>query len=224
MAKPSRRAVLVGLTGLTATICLLQQRGARADFAAPRLPPPIHFDIVRAGNVIGTHDVEFSAGEDGLSVRTRIDAEVRVLGVNAFDFHHTGTEIWSGGRLQKFDSETLDEDSQFFVHGRASQDGFQINSRKGTSMAPADIMVASYWRPEIVFRTLLIDPQRGRLKQQRLVGTDRVTIPIAAAAIEATRYTVAGVNDGWVAYDERGRWLAAEMHKHGADILYRLRA
>lgn len=222
--EPSRRAVLAGLAATP--IWLLEQHGTRGDVVPLHVPPPIRFDVVRAGDVIGTHEVDFTAvgADEALSVRTRIDVEVRVFGIKAFDFHHTGTEIWSEGRLQRFDSDTLDDDSRFFVHGAATPDGFRIENRKGTSMAPADIMVASYWTPEIVRRTLLLDPQRGRVQQQELVGTDHVRIPVGAHAVEATRYTLAGVTEGWVAYDGSGRWLAAEMKKKGADIFYRLRA
>jgi hypothetical protein len=64
--------------------------------------------------------------------------------------------------LQKSDRETLDDDSKFFVVGRATADGFHQSERR--RWRRADIMVGSYWTPEIARETLLIDPQRDRLK------------------------------------------------------------
>jgi hypothetical protein len=219
---PTRRSVIGGF--MAGSFLLLQQRSARAAFAAPSRPlPPIRFDVIRAGDLIGSHEVDFSLAGGAFLVTTRIEVEVRVLNVKLFEFRHDGTEVWADGRLQKFDSETLDDDSKFFVVGRATANGFQITNRKGVEIAPADIMVASYWTAEIARRTQLIDPQRGRVKEQQLLGKDSIKVSVARATVDATRYTISGVNNGWVAYDDRGHWLAAELNKKGSDILYRLR-
>ena len=219
---PTRRTVIGGF--IAGSLLLLQERSARAAFAVPRVPPsPIRFDVVRSGDVIGTHEVDFALAGQALSVTTHIEVEVRVLNVKLFEFRHNGTEVWTDGRLQKFDSETLDDDSNFFVVGRATAEGFQMTNRKGVETAAADIMVASYWTPEIARRTELIDPQRGRVKQQQLLGKDTIKVAVGSATLDATRYTISGVNDGWVAYDDRGRWLAAQLNKKGSDIFYRAR-
>jgi Domain of unknown function (DUF6134) len=220
---PTRRSVLV--SGLMAgSLLVLGHRSAGAAFAVPRVPPPpVRFDVIRAGDVIGTHEVDFTAADDALVVNTRIDIQVHILRVKVFEFRHKSTETWGAGRLQKFDSETLDDDSRFSVNGRATADGFQITHRKGSELAPADIMAGSYWTPEIARQTLLLDPQRGRLKEQQLLSKDTVSVPIGRASVEATRYTLTGLTNGWIAYDERGRWLSAQLKKKGSDILYRLR-
>jgi uncharacterized protein DUF6134 len=216
-----RRVLLSGL--MIGSVLVAGQRSGRAALALSSPPPPIRFDVFRAGDAIGSHEVDFGTVEAGLTVGTRIDIELRVLGVRVFEFRHKSAELWGGDRLQKFDSETLDEDRRFFVTGYATSAGFKITHRKGSDLAPADIMVGSYWRPEIARQRLLIDPQRGTLKEQQLLGKDRVTIPVGRASVQATRYTVTGLTNGWVAYDNRGRWLSAELKAKGSDILYRLR-
>lgn len=209
---------------MAGSFILLRERSARAAFAVPRVPPPpIRFDVFREGDVIGAHEVDFALSGEALSVATRIEVEIRILGVKLFELRHNGTEVWADGRLQKFDSETLDDDSKFFVVGRAEADGFRMTNRKAVEMAPADIMVASYWTPEIARRRQLIDPQRGRVKEQQLLGKDIVKVSVGSTTVDATRYTISGVSNGWVAYDDRGRWLAAEMNKKGSEILYRAR-
>lgn len=213
------------LGGLGAGSLLFVSLGrGHAVTMARQPPPPIRFDVLRDGAVIGAHEVEFGATEGQLDVHTRIDIEVHVLGVKAFEFRHASTEIWENDRLRSFDSETLDDDSRFFVSGRATDAGFQVTRKKGGELAPSDIMVGSYWRPEIARQTLLLDPQRGTLKQQRLIGQDRMALLIGGASVEATRYTVAGLTTGWVAYDEQGRWVSAQVRKRGSDVSYVLRA
>lgn len=231
-ADAGRRQVLRGLgaAALAASGLLLPNVSRAAPIQAPApallpasLPPPIAFDVLRGGEVIGSHLVDFRGSTGDFSVRTRIDIVVRLLGITVFVFRHDSTEHWRSGRLQTFESKTTDDDSEFFVTGRASGDAFSITHRKGTEMAPADIMVGSYWTPSIARQTQLIDPQRGRLKTQQLLSTDTLAVPVGGKPVETTRYRVIGLTDGWVAYDATGRWLAAEVKKKGADILYRLR-
>jgi hypothetical protein len=227
-----RRHIIWGLaaTAVAAGSSLLINRhnALAQTHPRPRLrspaPPPIHFDVIRNNDVIGTHKVEFRGSSEEFSVRTLIDITVRVLGVTVFLFRHDGTERWRNGLLQAFDSKTTDDDSEFFVTGRAEAGGFRIVNRKGTETAPPDIMVGSYWTPEIALQPQLIDPQRGRVKTQQLLSKDKMPLQIGRNEIEATRYRVIGVTDGWVAYDASGRWVAAELKKKGSDILYRLHA
>src|SRR4029450_4389063 len=81
---PSRRTVLGGLTA--GSLLVLHWRGARAAFAVPDgAPRPIRFDIMRAGDVIGTHEVDFALTGGALSATTRIEVEVRVLAVKLFE-------------------------------------------------------------------------------------------------------------------------------------------
>lgn len=228
----ARRRLLRGIgTGacVLAAASLLPLRdgsatGALAPVPAlpPAPPPPIRFEVIRGGDVIGSHNVDFEGAGSEFAVITRIDITVRVLGVPAFIFRHESTERWGGGRLQAFDSKTNDDGSDFFVTGRAEGGSFKIVNRKGAEEAPSDIMVGSYWTPLIARQTQLIDPQRGRVKPQQLLSTDVMTIQARNGPVQATRYRVIGVTDGWVAYDAAGRWLAAELKKKGSDILYRV--
>lgn len=228
----SRRQVLcgIGLGALAAGAGLAA--GVDGAFAQalprPRLPasppPPIRFEVIRAGEVIGSHNVDFQGSGSDFAVRTTIDIAVRILGVTVFVFRHDGTETWRNGILHAFESKTTDDDSEFFVRGRAEGGVFQITNRKGTETAPAEIMVGSYWAPEIARQRQLIDPQRGRIKTQQLLSTDKMPIQVGKAPVQATRYHVVGVTNGWVAYDDAGRWIAAELKKKGSDILYRLPA
>ena len=223
-AWPTRRFVLAGLiTGPFLGLPAGRPEAAELGTVPSNPPPPIRFDVIRQGDVIGSHQVDFTPGAGNYAVHTHIDATVQLLGVTVFAYKHEGTEVWSDGRLVQFDSETIDDKSQFFVHGKAAGGDFQLTNRKGSETAPADIMVASYWTPEIARRTLLIDPQRGRLKTQQMLGKDTVSIPLPTGPVRAARYQVTGITEGWVAYDG-GRWIAAELRKKGSDIFYRLKS
>jgi len=219
--KPTRRRLLAGVVA-GVVLAAGKRTAVGGEAVSPRRA--VRFDVLRGGELIGYHLVEFADAGDGLAVRTDIEIEVRILGIRAFVFRHQSVERWTMDRLQSFDSETVDNDSQFFVRGRAVGDRFQITHRKGKEVAPADIMVASYWRPAIARQTRLIDPQRGRVKDQQLLRRDRIVVPVGDRDLPADQYRLNGVVDGWVAYGDDGDWLAAELKKGGSDILYRRRS
>lgn len=218
----TRRRVLalsagIGLASVSATAGLT---GA----AVPRGPDkPIVFDVLLSNAQIGEHVVEFRSDGDVLEVHTRIDIKVKLLGILFFNYQHTGVESYENDRLSAYESQTTDDDSQFFVKGRALADGFEITNKKGSFLAPANIWVASYWTPRVLTRTELIDPQRGKIKPQIVEPGEPVTLPVGDSNRSGTRYRISGVVNGTVVYDDQGRWIGATLTKKGSDIVYRLR-
>lgn len=196
---------------------------AAGEASAPAFPPPgrIVFDVMRAGVVVGSHIVEMASRAGRFEVRNAIDIDVSVLGVELYRFKQRSLEVWSPSRLTSFESETTEDDASFWVKGRALTDGFDVENRKEHHTAPADIMVAAYWRPEICEQQQLIEPKKGRLRDQTLLATRRLTIPSAGGEIPAEEFRITGILDGACTYDERGRWIGAWFDKQGR-IEYRV--
>jgi hypothetical protein len=213
----SRRALLAAGLGMAAAAVPVP--GAVAQ---PR--SGIAFDLLRSGDEIGSHRMAFRAEDGRLEVETRIDVTVSLLSVALFVYRHRGVETYRDGRLVRYRSETVDDDSEFFVDAEASPDGFVVTNKKGTWTGPQSIMVASYWHPRVLAYDTLLDPQRGRMKPQVIEGSRRVTETLAGAPVSATRYALSGVVNGTVTYDDDGRWVGASLVKKGADIVYRLRS
>ena len=83
---------------MVGSVLVAGQRSGRAALVLSPPPPPIRFDVFRAGDAIGSHEVDFGAIESGLAVRTRIDIEVHALGVKLFEFStqkHRTLDRWS---------------------------------------------------------------------------------------------------------------------------------
>jgi hypothetical protein len=217
---PSRRRLLV----LGAAALLVPPAGAGA--ADQPVPPgeAIRFDLLRDGSPIGEHTVDFRGGGDRLDVESRIEVTVSLLAVALFRYRLHSLETYVGGRLIGFESETVDDDSAFFVKARATTDGLEVRNRKGVLLCPADTLVASYWQRRVIGRDVLLDPQRGRLKPQVVEGRERIVADVAGATRAATRYRLSGVANGEVVYDDADRWIGATVRKKGSDIVYRLRS
>lgn len=222
---PSRRRVIAG-SAAAAAAAALPIGGARSQPISTALLPSglaedLTFAVIVAGMTSGSHSVSFHRQADRLIVRNRIDIVVAPLGLRLFEYQHRSEETFVGDRLVEFDSETLDDDSMFRVHGRATAAGFEVIGRRGTATAASDILVASFWTPAIFSRDVLIDPQRGTLKRQTIHEQRAVTVTLAGRPVAATRYRVSGIVAGSVDYGSDGRWLGATFQKKAVDIVYR---
>lgn len=219
----SRRRALQTAAAAAGGLLVLQRPGwAQLLTAVPT--GGIHFDVLRGDRVVGHHEVNFRVAGSRLQVETRIDVAVSVLAVVVFRYRHLSIETYEDDRLVRFESETDDDGARFRVNGDARSDGFAIATDKGMSIAPSDILVGSYWTPRVVERRLLIDPKRGRVKEQVVSGRERITVAVQGTARAATRYRVSGIITGTVAYDDDGLWVAATLVSKGSEIVYRLRA
>lgn len=185
---------------------------------------PLTFDVVWSGDVIGAHVVRFENSENELRVNTTIDLTVKVLWITAFRYLHNSTEVWRDGRLVSFESETVDNGRTDTVNGKARDGSFEVTGRRGTLMAPADIIPGTFWNPEIVSRDVVLDPKKGTLESQVVHGHDRVRIEVGGRPRTVTRYRLDTILNGAIDYDDEGRWSGGWFKKKGGRVHYRLRA
>ncbi|MGF1639650.1 MAG: DUF6134 family protein [Rhodospirillales bacterium] len=198
--------------------------GTRPAAATPRtIIRPLRFDILIDDRVVGNHRVDFDGFGSDLLVETRIEIEVKLLFLTLFAYSHRSAETWKGDRLDAFASTTEDNGRRDTVVGRARGPAFEVTGRRGTALAPGDVMVGSFWNPAIVSHTLLIDPQKGTLKEQVVHDRDRTVLSVDGAPRPVTRYRLTSVLDGDVFYDDQGRWVGATFDKRGTRIHYRPR-
>lgn len=188
-------------------------------------PPPLRFDVVALGNGIGHHQVGFRpAANGGFVADTTIDIDAKLLGVRLFSYKQKTSETWAGGRLQAFTSEGDDDGKSFAVSGRAAAEGFVVEGSRGRIVAPADVMLATYWTPLMLTRSEVINPKRGNLKGQTVTPAGQTTVRVGDSERSASRYDVTGVLDGAIFYDQQDHWVGAAFDRKGATIEYRLSA
>jgi hypothetical protein len=214
------------LMGLASAALLIGTGATRSRAAGAALrrtsSQPLRFDILMEDDVIGSHQVEFDGFGDELLVETRIEIEVKFLFLTLFEYSHRSAETWKADRLEAFASNTNDNGRLDSVIGQARDNGFEVQGRKGTTLAPADVMVGSFWNPDILSHDLLIDPQKGTLEEQVIYDHERTTLIIGGEPCPVTRYRLSSILDGEVYYDDRGRWVGGTFEKKGTNIRYRL--
>ncbi len=122
-----------------------------------------------------------------------------------------------------FNSETKDNDRTDTVTGEARGEGFEVTGRRGTVMAPADIIPGTFWNPEIVTRDVVLDPRKGTLEPQVLQGEKRVRTEVGGRPRQVTRYRLDSILNGAIDYDDQGQWAGAWFKKRSGRVHYRLR-
>ena len=220
-----RRALLLGIGGIAAGTLARPVQPRAEPLIGPTAPPPsVRFDVFALGAGIGRHEVGFHAADGGFVAISEIDIDARILGVRLLRYTQKTTETWANGRLQSFTSEGDDEGKSFAASGHAAGGDFVIEGSKGRIVAPADVMLATYWTPLMLTRTEVINPKRGNLKPQTVRPAGMTTVRIGDADRTANRYDITGVVDGAVFYDQDEHWVGAAFDRKGATIDYRIAA
>ena len=213
-----RRGLLAAAAGFGAGIAL-----PGLSLAAP-IPPSdrLAFSVWRKGSRIGEHRLTFRRQDDRLIVDVDINLEVKLGFVTLFRYTHHNTEVWRDGRLLALDSETYDDGSEFSLTVREGADGLDVDGWAGRFQVPADTLSSSYWNPETIYRSKILDTQRGYLMDVDTEWLGEETIEAAAGAIAANRYRITGdlTMDIW--YSEAGQWVKLDFATRGSTISYEL--
>jgi hypothetical protein len=213
-----RREFMVGLFGSAA---VLQWGRAAHAYASGAGPSQASYAILINGRDSGRHTVSIARDGDRCVASVRSTADVRFLAIPLFRYEHVSREIWQGGSLVGFDSNTQDNGRSYQVAGRATQAGFQVDVGSYVATLPRDVAPATYWNREILARQHVLDPEDGRLFRHR-VGTERIAaldwMPSAgnAAEVDVTSFT-----SGVVWYATSGRFLGCRFRKDGHDVEFR---
>ena len=196
--------------------------GAQPPAAAPSTET-LQYAIMRKGEQIGTHRVEFRRAGKETSVNLATNVEVKVLFVTAYRFQHTATERWVNGRLVALDAETDDNGKQHRVSVALKGTALQIDADGKASQADKNIIPGSLWNPDLLRQSVMLDPQTGQVMPISVVdeGTEQVTTESGPAT--AHRYTIKGKFEQDVWYDSRGRLVQSQFSgPDGSVISYRL--
>ena len=180
----------------------------------------IVFDVLRGESSMGEHSIRFERHGEELHVFVDIDLEVKIAFFTAFRYTHSNHEVWRDGKLISIDTETDDDGTKHFVKGEATADGFRVESQSGTEVLPADVLPTSYWHPETVERTRLLDTQKGRLVDVESREVAQEVLNIDGTRVAATHYRMSGdlKLDLW--YASNGEWVKIAFEARGEEIEY----
>jgi Family of unknown function (DUF6134) len=192
--------------------------------AVPSDPANRRFSLLYKGDTIGRHLVQSAAAVEEIRVNTEVEMTVKRFFLTVFSYSHRSVESWRDGRLVALKSETTEGGETFRVAGAAVPTGFRVIGKDGPFIAPAAALTSNcLWNSAILQQEMVIDAQYGgviglsvrRLTDETLLTAGR---PVVAARFRFITPDLAGT----IWYDDAGRWVRAELERHGAKLEYRL--
>lgn len=199
----------------TAALCaaaLLGLAAGKADAASDNIrasisddPSSLAFSVLRKGDVIGSHSIDFTRRGEDLIVDIDIDLELKFAFITLFRYEHRNREIWRGERLISIDTRTDNNGTEHWLRGRAGDEGFEVTSDSGDALLPTDVLPSSYWHPDTRKATTLLNTQTGVLAEIEVTPESNESyVPMPWGPQTAQGFKVSGDIDLNLWYDSRG--------------------
>ncbi len=209
--------------------CSLDRRSLMGlGTAAFLLPTPVlaaetatrRFKISRTGSDIGTHVITVTREGNSVRAETVIDIAVKFLGITAYRYELTYTEVYRDGVLQSLSGKANDDGDPGFVNVVRNGETLQIDGSSYSGEVSGSSIPTSYWRMSGLRATPWISTQTGELFA---VGAREIgPLPHSPAgsrvfrASDNAEYTV----DLW--YDNAGDWTGCSFDAGGELGIYTL--
>ena len=188
--------------------------------ASVNIPEAIAFRIMQNGDNIGRHTVKFKRIKDDLHVDIAIDIEVRILFIPVFSYSHRNHEVWQGGRLISLKSETDDNGEKQWVKANATDRALEVDSSSGSFEAPLGTFPTSYWSPQTISKSVLLDTQHGKLLNVSVSPAVDDFLVTPLGEISTKRYDVSGDLRLSLWYSKAGGWVKTAFQVYGVDVEY----
>ncbi len=212
----SRRGLMTG-----AGMAMALPEAARADLPVPA-DWRIGFRMLRNGDVIGSHHVDFARQGEALVVSVAIEILVRMFGIPVYRYSHRAAERWQGDRFIGIESRTDRDGSPRVMQAQRGADGavHVTGTRTDPYIAPEGVLPTTYWNKAMV-QPRLINSEDGRLMELPFTEGTTETVRLASGqTIPARRYHYGGELNLDLWYDAAGQWAHLEFTKDGSTIIY----
>ena len=138
----------------------------------------IEMDILRNGELIGYNYYIFKRKGDETIVTNQIKFSVKLLGATIFQVEGYGEEKYLKDQLISYNSKTLQNDKEKFVHLFFDKDKnkFYIKGSSYSGEASIDNIIGNWWSHKILQTDSQISPISGSVKEQvvTFVGREKI--------------------------------------------------
>jgi hypothetical protein len=174
--------------------------------------PPSHamaFRLIRHGDAIGSHTLEFLVEDDTLTIQIAVDVLFKFGPIPLVRYAHQATEVWHGGRLASLEAQTNRNGTHLSVSGQRVAAGFQVQgSGTGPYIAPDDALPTTYWNARML-RVPMIGTQDGILVHPRVTEKPIEPVRLASGAEAAAHhYSLTGDLDLDLWYSADASWMS----------------
>lgn len=222
MISLTRRHLLVGAGAAGAGLAL---PGMSAFASLPGPAEDLAFQVFRDGSPIGHHKLDIRRDGDRVTVDIDILLEVGLGPLVLYRYRHRNTEIWEGGSFRSFSSETDDDGDAYAVKAVRDGDAIQVTLAHDTDYRIDDadgVLPTTYWNPQTVERSRLLDTQKGRLMDIDVNEGQWQRVETRNGSVRAKKYDINGDLNLSLWYDDRGRWTKCAFPLKGSQFSYQL--
>jgi len=166
----------------------------QASLSLASFPPAGRFEyrILRVGEEIGRHEVEFRRDRGRLVVETRMEAVVTLLSIPVFRFRHAAQEKWVDDSLESLTAQTDDDGTERSVEAEAEGGRLRVVYNGKPREYEGPMIPASLWHPATVEQTVLFDPIRGRPRRIAVAAHGREEVDLGPERRMAMHYSITG--------------------------------
>ncbi len=167
------------------------------------------YDIVRGGDVIGRHTVQFARRGAELVVSIAVEANLSALGIRVYHYEHTGREVWRDGRMVSMQTHTKDGGDTKQVHASLDPASNVWSGVTGPAPVSGPLMASSFWNSDTVRQTRFLDDETGAVNPVQVTPAGQAVLTVRGQTVTASRYDMVGTMSGTVWYDAAGCWVRA---------------
>lgn len=192
---------------------LLAAPGLLLPRLAMATPGEYRFRILREGSQIGTHRVIFVEDANGLTARTEVDIQVKLMGITVFRFSHRFGETWAGDRLRLATSRRERQGTVTEMVARADTTGIAITGPEGALRYPPEAAPLTWWNPRRFDGRPLFQNDTGKPVLAQFSHT--------AGPAGGVRWQATGEEESMANYAADGTWLDwTHKAEDGSTVVY----
>ena len=185
----------------------------------------IEFDIYRNNKHIGKHIFSFNRSSNQIEVDSKINFEIKKLGITLYTYDVVGKEVYKDGRLVKFNSKTDQNGKAKYVNLNLENDEYIIDGSSYKGKAPESYLLGTWWNHGIVKAEAQISAVSGRIIKQKVTFLGKEKLKIGEKTYDTLHFNFSSMDkkldkdkklntDVW--YDEKSlNWVKATFSKSG---------
>ena len=138
----------------------------------------LEFDLYRNDKLIGKHIYSFNRDGQKLIVTSKINFEIKKLGIVLYKYKADGTEEYFDGEFLKFSSITHQNKKEKFCKIYKKENVFFIEGSSFKGEAPDDFIIGTWWNHQIIKYDRQISAVSGRIIEQKVefLGKEKINI------------------------------------------------
>jgi hypothetical protein len=193
---------------------------AADNISSDDFPPTgtLRYTVMRNGDEIGTHEMQFVRDGNRFKVLTDIDVAVTFAGIRAFHFAIKSDEEWVDGRLASFVATSDDNGKVHHVRVEPGGDGLWVTENGVRKLFPQVSLIGTLWNPATARQSRLIDPVDGKLRLVSIADHGLESVTVQGRTMQARHISIAGKMRREVWYGPDGRIVHFEF-RTGDDSL-----